>query len=1551
VHAVALAALMLIPHTYGAADIYVTPDGVDSSGASWAESTSLTNALAIATPGEVIWVAEGAYTNTSTFSISTAALQIYGGFDGTETNITERDWVNHAVLLDGGASNCVVDIQADNVLLDGLIITNGYETAADGAGIRMNNSGTGLTMLNCRVVGNHHKFNQRYGGGAWFYNAGNVLVSNCVFQGNSSDLRCQGVGFASRGTTLTLLDSEVRANYSTGDQRAGKGFYLYDGTLTMVGCTIADQYMQDDDSGPGAGGYIRAGTASFTNCIFTGNDSRRSDGGGLYVQNGNVTIENCTFVENGGRTDDAAPEGGAIYQANGTVTIKNSIFWNNQTGNDGNDGDTIYQAAGTLNVSYSCMDGTVLPRVRFINGTWGDGIITSDPLFATNYTDLHLQSTVGRWDGTNWVTDAVNSSCIDAGDPASAYGNEPDGADGARINMGAYGNTWQASKSANDAPVVETLAARVVATAAEMRGALTSGASSMITFYYGVTDEGQTSANWDVTNVLSTAQGAGDVFTSVAGGLQANQEYWFTVYATNAFGEDWATPTNFVTGTAAPGGGAGVIHVDADAVGVPDGLSWTNAFTTVEDGLAAADAGLGTNMWIAEGNYQDTAMYVVQTNGLSIYGGFAGTETLLTARNWANNEVLLDGGATRSVLDIQADDVVLDGLTITNGYELSNHGVGVRMNNTGQNLTMVNCLVTRNRQQLSDGRGAGAYFNNAGNVLLSNCVFRGNYTTQRAYGLGFYTTGGTTLTVVDCEIRESVHTGDARRGAGFFVNDGTLTMRNTTVADNDTNANDNDGAGGGGYIWSGTASFTNCIFTGNDSGTSDGGGLYINTANVTIDSCTFADNGGDTASSNPEGGAIFQNGGTVTIKNSIFWNNETGNDANAGDTIYQNAGTLNVSYSLMDDTALPDVRFVSGSFDTGSIITNDPLFATEFSDLHLQSAVGRWNGTMFVTDASSSPAIDAGDPASHFSSEPADGNGARINLGAYGNTAEASKSANAAPVVTTLVARVVANAAELRGELTGGSDSRATFYYGLADQGATAAGWDATNVLSELASVSNVFSSVAGALQETQTYWFRVYATNAFGDDWGDALSLTTGPAAPGGGVGVIHVDADAVGAPDGLSWTNAFTAFEDALAAADAGLGTTIWVAEGMYQSLATFVIQTNGLAVYGGFSGTETNIAQRTRVSSPSLLDGGGAGGGVVDIQADNVVLDGLIITNGYELISHGAGVRMDNTGQDLTMLNCRVVGNTLTLNEGRGTGAYFNNAGNVLLSNCVIQANRALSRGNGIGFSSAGSTTLTLRDCEILDNYDTQGDQRRGKGFYLVSGTLIMVGCTVADNYTDSTDGNSGWGMGGYISSGTASFTNCVFTGNRSPNNTAADGGGLYINNGNVTVGNCTFTDNSCHTNSAGSEGGAIYMNNGSLTIKNSILWDNQAGNGSNAGDTIYQAAGTLEVSYSCMDGTELPRVRLNGGTLGDGIMTYNPLFATDYTDLHLKSTGGRWNGSSWVTDAVNSPCIDTGDPTSDFSREPMDYGGRINMGAYGNTAESSRSPDKKLLFIIR
>ena len=88
-----------------------------------------------------------------------------------------------------------------------------------------------------------------------------------------------------------------------------------------------------------------------------------------------------------------------------------------------------------------------------------------------------------------------------------------------------------------------------------------------------------------------------------------------------------------------------------------------------------------------------------------------------------------------------------------------------------------------------------------------------------------------------------------------------------------------------------------------------------------------------------------------------------------------------------------------------------------------------------------------------------------------------------------------------------------------------------------------------------------------------------------------------------------------------------------------------------------------------------------------------------------------------------------------------------------------------------------------------------------------------------------------------------------------------------------------------------------------------------------------------------------------TWGSGNIDADPLFADpENGDYHLKSEFGRWdptanNGAGgFVLNAETSPCIDGGDPESDYCRETQRNGGRINMGAYGGTLEASKSGSK-------
>jgi len=110
-----------------------------------------------------------------------------------------------------------------------------------------------------------------------------------------------------------------------------------------------------------------------------------------------------------------------------------------------------------------------------------------------------------------------------------------------------------------------------------------------------------------------------------------------------------------------------------------------------------------------------------------------------------------------------------------------------------------------------------------------------------------------------------------------------------------------------------------------------------------------------------------------------------------------------------------------------------------------------------------------------------------------------------------------------------------------------------------------------------------------------------------------------------------------------------------------------------------------------------------------------------------------------------------------------------------------------------------------------------------------------------------------------------------------------------------------------------------------ISNTILWNNTDGD-------LFGC----RASYSCVE---------RGG---EGNITDDPLFVDpDNDDYHIRSERGRYwpEHDIWVLDKVTSPCVDGSGPVADTLNEPMPHGGRINIGAYGGTAEASLSPNEQ------
>ncbi len=334
------------------------------------------------------------------------------------------------------------------------------------------------------------------------------------------------------------------------------------------------------------------------------------------------------------------------------------------------------------------------------------------------------------------------------------------------------------------------------------------------------------------------------------------------------------------------------IYVDASATGANNGTSWANAYTSLQTALANDND--GSNIWIAAGTYTPgttiTSLFNLNRNGVSLYGGFNGTESLLSERDPSTNITILSGdlnqddtgteysGANRSdnaarVLVVNNPSCLIDGLTITGGHAVGNNntveeGSAIYINNA--NFTIKNCVIADN--VVSRG-GVVRAINRTGDLKIEETIISNNLGT---FAPVFYGSASTTLNVnfTNCLIRSNRKEGGSTTSPGvvWFRQDtgGTVrgTLTNCTVVDNLSQNTNNSTAIVATRLGSGISELrvNNSIFQGNVamSGTSSSMmtsiGLHANTtpANIyavrnSIDETEFSnivDNGGSRINNN-----------------------------------------------------------------------------------------------------------------------------------------------------------------------------------------------------------------------------------------------------------------------------------------------------------------------------------------------------------------------------------------------------------------------------------------------------------------------------------------------------------------------------------------------------------------------------------------------------------------------------------------------------------------------------------------------------------------------------
>jgi predicted outer membrane repeat protein/parallel beta-helix repeat protein len=325
-------------------------------------------ALASSSVTEEIWVRKGTYSLSSPITIS-KKVNLYGGFDGTEQSLGERDWANKVTTIDGQSTAGCFTVTSD-VTFDGLRINNCKP------GITVPSSVTTAihpVIANCSFTGN-----SALEGGALSINSHPALmqVTNTRFENNTATDR--GGAIYNYGADINILQCEFVNNrvLPDGNIKKGGGAIFNDGSYWVPTCNITGSSFNSNYSGPQGGAIINyKATGVIYNCSFWGNEAPSVWGGGaIYNRLSIFTIDFCEFTSN-----TTGSGGGAINNEDSPSVIQNCTFVNNHAG---------YYGGAIRNYNPQSFDSPKILNCIFLgNSTDGEGGAISNGASPPNITN------------------------------------------------------------------------------------------------------------------------------------------------------------------------------------------------------------------------------------------------------------------------------------------------------------------------------------------------------------------------------------------------------------------------------------------------------------------------------------------------------------------------------------------------------------------------------------------------------------------------------------------------------------------------------------------------------------------------------------------------------------------------------------------------------------------------------------------------------------------------------------------------------------------------------------------------------------------------------------------------------------------------------------------------------------------------------------------------------------------------------------------------------------------------------------------------------------
>jgi hypothetical protein len=389
------------------------------------------------------------------------------------------------------------------------------------------------------------------------------------------------------------------------------------------------------------------------------------------------------------------------------------------------------------------------------------------------------------------------------------------------------------------------------------------------------------------------------------------------------------------------------------------------------------------------------------------------------------------------------------------------------------------------------------------------------------------------------------------------------------------------------------------------------------------------------------------------------------------------------------------------------------------------------------------------------------------------------------------------------------------------------------------------------------------------------------------------------------------------------------------------------------------------------------GSIGGIVVDSASRNVTLIGNVVSDlpdGYGL--HVASLRsVDWT----TCIGNTFDGRGLTVLVGRSDGVadlsvvttvpyWFTNYGNTLvldpagmdLRNAYLHARTGIA----LGIYGPGSVTITggrveCPSCGAITAADSLGSPQVAASGIAVTGAISVGGTTVGMQLLDCTiAGNvSVSGSGGTLEQRRNRFSSCspcvsagpllsfTSSGNIIENLSGAARRGYSLDRiSSVSISNDIFRN-------LGGTGctRAIHATGSTLGSVSGVTIQGLTGDASCSAGMWWDSSSTMVSIVDSVVSNVTGYCLRNAGSLPGGMSySYSDLWNCSLgAALNAADSGGNISADPRFVDAAggdlhllaDSPCIDTGDPASPYRTEPSPNGCRVNMGAYGNTAEAT------------